>query len=102
MVIGEGRSWSLGFEVHGTSGDLKRRCTPTAGWLMQVPPPDGIPSRSEDSSPIRDGSGASRLDPVTGPTAEAIRCPASARAGAAGGARACRRGRSGEVGGDTR
>ena len=72
VVIGEERSWSLGFEVHGASERLEATLHTTAGWLMQGPPPDGIRLDLEDSMSYPRWLGASRLDPLTGPTAEAI------------------------------
>ena len=71
VVIGEERSWSLGFEVHGAS-ELEATLHTTAGWLMQDPPPDGIQLHLEDSMSYPRWLGASRPDPMTGPTAEAI------------------------------
>jgi hypothetical protein len=75
VAIGDERSWSLGFEVHGASERLEATLHATVGWLVQGPPPDGIPLELEDSMSYPRWLGVSRPDRLTGPTDEPIEMP---------------------------
>ena len=73
VAVGEEMWWSLGFEVHGGSGDCsKQTLHATVGSLFPGPPPDGIRLDLGDSMSYPRWLGVSRLDRLANVTADSI------------------------------